>query len=217
MNTGTGGSSLLPFPAFSQVAMSTAGTLAGVIPSCLVTLAHGKPGCPPSGFTSAWGTERVATGPIYVDNPSEGSKLIRVGWGYDPVWSNDGHWLYYASRSSFAAMEYRMQFDASDPYWAVVTSAIYHSRIYRVRADGRQRQLIASADNYGFADINVLANGGVVYTSIPSDWNLWRHRKEGLTIVAAGGYLPLPSIYEALPGKRPVVVVHNAYSPAVQP
>jgi len=217
IDTNTGKSYSLPFPAFSQVAMSRDGTLAGIIPSCLAAVAHGKPGCPPSGFKSAWGTERVATGPIYVESPARHGSLLRVGWGYDPVWSSDGRWLYFASRSSFAALKYRMQFNLSNPYWATVTSAIYHSHIYRVRANGTDRQTITSADNYGFADINVLANGAVVFTSIPSDWNLWLHRKQGLTVLGAGPYLALPSIEETLPNQRPIVLIHDAYSPAVQP
>jgi hypothetical protein len=217
LDTMTGGSSSLPFPAFSQLAMSPTGSLAGIIPSCLVALGHGKPGCAPKTFKSAWGTERVASGPIYVESPDRPRRLARVGWGYDPVWSSDGQWLYFVSRSSYRSVRFRMQFGGSTPYWAVVESALYHSRIYRVRADGSRRQLITSADNYGFADLNVLHNGAVVYTAIPSDRNLWRHRKLGLTQLRAGAYVPVPSIEEVVRGKGPVILLHDAYSPAVQP
>ncbi|HEV3309581.1 MAG TPA: hypothetical protein VG815_03565 [Chloroflexota bacterium] len=185
----------LPFRQGSRVALSRGGLVAG----------------------------ETSEGAIEVVRPDRGSRI--VGRGYDPTWSPDGRWLYYIQRVRLRTLRFRMQSAPMIPdpppflvKWITVTSGVYDASVIRVRADGSDRQTITSQPAYGFAQLNVLSKSrGVVFTRLPPDWNLWRHRRLGLTLARVRQFGPTMDIEIARPGQAPRILIPHAHLPAVQP
>lgn len=94
---------------------------------------------------------------------------------------------------------------------------VRRTTIFRVHPDGSHRQKIVTQNAYGFADLTVVRGDSVVFSSIPNDYGLWRHRKGGITARKLRVFGPVPNIEEVRPGGKPRVLIREADFPAVQP
>jgi hypothetical protein len=149
------------------------------------------------------------------------SAAVWVGNGNNLVWSRDGRWLFYTTRTVVRTVRFRVQWrDRFDPLaWYTVKSPIYRCSVFRVHADGTGRQLVTSTLAYAIARLTVLPDDRtVVFEKIPSDWGLWSHRRLGLTLANAVRFGPQASIDEStIGGGAPRTLFANARLPAVQP
>lgn len=104
------------------------------------------------------------------------------------------------------------------PPWEDILSAVYRLKIFRVRPDGSGKRLVETENGYDIQDLNVLADDRtVVYTLIPSDRSLWRHRHDELTAPRVALYTPKPSIEWATVGGSRHVLIADGHLAAVQP
>ena len=102
--------------------------------------------------------------------------------------------------------------------WTTVNAPVYHASLVRVHPDGRDRQLVTSQDGYGFAQVNVLpGDSQVVFDYVPSDYVLWKHRRDHLSLALIRRYGPVPRIEMATIGHKPTTLVSRGRLPAVQP
>ena len=103
--------------------------------------------------------------------------------------------------------------------WYRVRSRVCRSKIIRVRPDGSDPKAVVDQPAYGFAQINVLRDDRtVVFTEVPNEWNLWRHRNLGLTLKKVRKDGPVRMNIEiATIGHQPRVLIPDAHLPVVQP
>lgn len=197
VDTRTGRSHSLPFSWLSRVDLSDTGLIAGT----------------------------TGRGRVVIVDSRHPSRWNDVGRGYEPAWSPDGHWLFYVSRNLLRMLTFKMQWQPPVRYpppwfpkWYTVRSPVYRVSILRIASDGTRRRVMTSQPAFAFAQLNVLSDDrSVVFTRIPSDVNLWRHRAERLTIKRVARYGPHMDIEITRAGSRPSILIPNSHLASVQP
>jgi hypothetical protein len=198
INTRTGVRFDLPFGRTSPVSMSDTGLIAG-------SDRHGQ---------------------IVVISVKHPAARTIVGAGYDPTWSRNGRWLFFGSKAIERTLRFRMQWEPNVPFklpgfprWYTVHSPLYRLSVLRANANALQHsQWLGSISGFAVANLNPVDNtGSIVFTLVPSDLNLWRHRKLGLTLAKVARYQPQMRVELASAGGVRTLVGHGAHLPAIQP
>jgi len=168
-----------------------------------------------------------------------------VGWGYAPVWSPDGRYLYYVASRRMSKINFEMRVEEpaifscvhkgkldlsrcgaqSQPYrkvwlWQPVQSAVNEVSVRRASAAGYRPVTLFSETGYGIADVNALpGNGRIIFSAVPSDAPLYLRRNRHGRVDAANAslYRPYIGIQSWTVGSSPVLLVDHARLPAVQP
>jgi WD40-like Beta Propeller Repeat len=194
INVGSGSRRSLVFTTSQPISLSKTGSIAGTIASigtCCKVAAQ-------------------SSGPS--------AKVVHFANGYDPTWSQDGRWLYYVTRTKLRSLTFRIQTSlGGHPSWQTVRSFLFHVSIRRSHPNGTHTQVVTSQTAYGFGHLNVLKDGSVIFTAVPSDLNLWRHSHGGVTPAILRRYGPKYRIEWASVGGQPHVLIQGAHLPAVQP
>lgn len=170
---------------------------------------------PPSTITVR--NNRVAVYSLLAEEPSPQFAVK----GYDPTWSADGRWLYFASNRKARSLRFRLQVPkhGGGTKWVRIVSPVNHVSIYRIRSDGTHRQLVTTYTGFAVAGIQPVGNDrDVIFSGVPSDLDLWRHKgPNGVSLAAATKYSPVTSLSIGGARKPSSIMVQNASLPAVQP
>ena len=160
------------------------------------------------------------SGHIVIQSVAHRQHTVDAGIGSDPTWSPDGKWLFFVTRSEQRSYDFHIQATrySGSHGWVGLKTAAYRVSVVRIRPNGTGRQVVTSQTGYDFAQLNVLpGDNRVVFDYIPSDYNLWKHRRDHLTLGLTRRYGPVPRIETAGIGSMPKTLVTGGHLATAQP